>query len=959
MMKIKELLLFTAFFFALTSIFAQGTIRGRVTDGDNGEAMIGATVRIFQDSTLRGGAYTDLEGNFNIANVAAGKYRLVISYLNYLTLEVQNIEVKTGDIYSRDFIMNPDLGDEGEQNTVVLTAKVDNSTENRMLVVQRRSVNVVDGISNQQLRRTGDSDAGAAVRRIVGLTVEDGKYIYVRGLGDRYNKGFLNGAEIPGLDPERNTIQMDLFPTSLIDNLTVYKTFTPDLPASFTGGLVNIETRDFPDKFTVRYSTTLGFNTQASLRNNLALDQGSSLDWLGMDDGTRAFPAVINQGKVPSLSFSDPEVAATLDAASKSLTTPVNPVQKNSFLNQSHNFSIGNQWLVGGDKPLGFIANVSYRLRENYFDRGTEGRYHAIYDSAAHDITLIEDRNLNKIEGSREVLLGGMAKVSFKPSPNHKLSLNYLRNQSGESFAKYLEGGIPEDDPSLTFQTRTVGYLQRSINVMQAQGDHLFANANNFKIDWIGSYSISRQETPDLRFFSNDYHVLNGDTIYQLQPALYNNPSRFYRDLQENNLDSRVNFELPFNQWKGLESKLKFGGAYTMRDRFFRERRLEIVNVSGNINYNGDPADYLSQENMGVIGTTQTPSGTIYNYGNVVNDATQARNNYDGSQKIMAAYAMTILPVTPKLKTILGARYEGTFIHVASLDRQLAAAEIVAHDVLPSVNLIYSPRENMNIRASVTRTIGRPFFRELAPFASFDFVGDYALVGNPNLTRTLVDNLDLRWEMYPRSMEIFSFSAFYKNFTNPIERVVAPSAANTELNLRNVDNAKLYGIEVEFKKGLDFIHPKLANFRVGGNMSLIHSAYTIDPSELYAIRETDPSAKDTRPMFGQSPFTVNAEMSYTNDTLGLTSSLVFNVFGPRIAAVGSKGTPNIYEIPRNSLDFYVSKSLGEYWSLTFRAQNLLNPAFKRVYRRDGLPDVTFSESKRGQIFSLGFAYKIP
>lgn len=928
-------------------------ITGKVTDSDNHEALEGATVRLMKDSSVVAGTYTDAEGTFQV-EVAPGTYHLVITYVSYSDHTIPNLQLAAGQTLVQDVQMGMDVDKIDEKNIVVIQEKVVKNTEATLINLQRRSTSVVDVISLDQVQRTGDPDAGAAMKRVTGVTVEGGKYVYVRGLGDRYSKTLLNGSEIPSLDPNRNSVQMDLFPSNLIDNIVVYKTFTPDLPGSFTGGLVKISTKDFPQSFSLSYNSTIGFNTSASLRDDFLTGRRGKLDWLGMDDGTRALPAPMSTSGfvVPDLHFSDPVKADAIDQASKAFDTPISPEASQSSVNHSHAFTIGNQKKLAG-KPFGYIVGLSYNKTENFFEDAQEGRWQLV-SNINQTNGLNNQLFLTGDQCSREVLWGGLVNFSWLPSVNHQLSFNYMHNQSGINSARFLQGDIPRDDPRIVFQTRVISYTERALDMFQLKGDHALGK---LKVNWIGAFSRSVQDEPDLRFFSNDF--TREDSIYDIQRALYNAPSRYFRKMEEDNADAKAGFTLPFHQWAGKESKFQFGGAYTYKGRSFFERRFEYVNGSPQlIQYQGDPEQYFAQENLGVI---DVDSNGLFQYGNYLADASELRNSYTGTQSIAAAHLMVDMPLVKNLRLITGARMETTNILLASKDVRQPKGELNNLDLLPSVNLIYAMRPEalrniMNLRACYSRTLARPVFRELAPFASFDFVGDIVLIGNPDLERTLIHNFDLRWELFPSTRELVSVSAFYKDFANPIEMIINPLAPNIEGNYRNVPKAQLFGVEFEFRKNLDFILPVLRDFRASGNLTLIQSQLDIAPDELAQIRSLNPDAEATRPMFGQSPYTVNGELAYINDSIGLNTSLSFNVFGARIAAVSRGGTPNVYEQPRPTLDFSIAKRLGPV-ELRFRARNLLDPEYKKVHTLKEV-DYTFSSYRIGRTFSLGLTYLI-
>ncbi|MEM7513783.1 MAG: TonB-dependent receptor, partial [Bacteroidota bacterium] len=339
-------------------------------------------------------------------------------------------------------------------------------------------------------------------------------------------------------------------------------------------------------------------------------------------------------------------------------------------------------------------------------------------------------------------------------------------------------------------------------------------------------------------------------------------------------------------------------------------------------------------------------------------DASEDRNSYIGDQTVIGTYAMAILPLTPKLKFQGGARVEITDATTTSRDTTLTQGILDLTDILPAGNFVYALQDNMNLRAGYSRTLARPTFREFSPFVSFDFVQDFLLVGNPNLERTLIDNFDVRWEWYPTPGEVISFSGFYKDFDGPIEKVIEPRAGGSvqELTFRNVPRARALGLEFELRKNLGFLGPFFEPFQLGMNASLIQSEVDIDPAELELLRSVVPDRSAERPLYGQSPYAVNGELAYINDSLGVKASLSYNVFGERIAVVGGIN-PDIYEQPRGLLNFSISKSLGNRWSARIRANNLLNPEYKFTQDYEGV-EYIYQLYTVGRSYSLSFTYNI-
>lgn len=930
-MKFNKILFsfFAIFLLAANSqVLAQnGTIRGTIIDEEyNGDPMIGANVLV---SGTQIGTATDLDGKFTI-NIAPGTYSLELSFIGYTTKTISDVVVKAGEVT----VINTSLGigEAAVLGAVEVSAKMDRNTDASVILMQRKSANTVDGISSSSIKRSGDSDAAGAVKRVTGVSVEGGKYVTVRGLGDRYSKTALNGAEIPSLDPNKNSVQLDLFPTNLIDNMLVYKTFTPDLPGSFTGGYINLATKDFPDKFILQFSTSLGYNTNATFNSNFLTYEGGATDALGFDDGSRDIPAIASgTANNPTLTASD----------AKSFNRDWNIDTKNPFLNQSYSFSIGNQKKLFG-KPFGFIASVSYQKNNSFYENGKVGRYSLL----ANADDFLTEKRFTETAANQDVLWGVMLNGNLKLNTNNKVGLTVMRNQSATKSARTLQGDVADigSPESHEFYYQSTGFLERSITTGQVKGEHILPKLRNAKIDWIGSYTLSTQDQPSLRFFSYETTPeVGGGVNYAIDGAQYDVPTDFFRQMEESNADVKVNFSIPYLNWNDETAKLKVGGAYLFKDRDFNEKRFDWRPLTSGV-FNGSIDDYFSDANI--------------DNGNVqATNTTETRGSYTGEQTIFGAYAMTELPITKKLKTIFGARFERTDILVISDNPNVDNGTLLNNDVLPSLSFIYALNENMNVRAGYGKTLARPTFRELSPFPSFDFLGDFQLVGNPELERTLIDNIDLRWEWYPGVGDFISASVFYKNFENPIELSDNPQAANREVQFKNTPKALVLGAEFEVRKDLSFVSDRLSNFSLAANVTLIDSEVDIAQDEYDARVQINPNASKTRNLFGQSDWIANATLTYQNDTLGLTTSLSLNAWGKRLAIVSQGLLPDVYEDSRPTLDFTVSKTLSKRWTLGFKARNLLNPEFRKFHDDNG-NEVDFSSYKVGRTFSVSIKYNL-
>ncbi|MEM9723674.1 MAG: TonB-dependent receptor, partial [Bacteroidota bacterium] len=626
---------------------------------------------------------------------------------------------------------------------------------------------------------------------------------------------------------------------------------------------------------------------------------------------------------------------------------------------------------------LGFIATLSYRSNYDHFVDGIERRFKNTDSTAT---TLNNELNLRSNESSRNVLLGGLVKLSFKPRTNHKFGLNYMLNRSGESRANDLFGSIPEQNID-NYETRVLAYTERSLDVVQLQGEHAFGSKNAegaiekpvLKANWIASYSESRQDEPDLRFFSNEFNIFERepqpDTIYTLDLSVYAEPSRFFRELAEDNLDIKLNFEVPLNLSERPGS-FKFGGAYTQKERDFIERRFTLDTDLRRAPYEGDPAAWFTDENIGIAEIDTLSNGAIIpRFNGIYQERTVQSNSYVGEQEIVAAYGMFELPLTEKLKFIGGARLEITDASVVSGNPNDPEGILDLQDVLPSANFIYEVLDNMNLRAGYSRTLARPNFREFSSLRTFPFERGNETVGNPNLERTLIDNFDVRWEWYPQPREIISVSVFYKDFENPIEKVIIPAQQNLAFRFGNVPTGRALGAEFEVRKSLSFLGDFFSNFEIGGNLSILDSEVDINEEELELIRTVDPTRPSTRPIFGQSPYVVNGELLYNDPVKGSQVSISYNIFGERIVLVGGQSAPDVYEQPRGLLNVSIAQRFGPF-QVRLSGRNLLNPDFEKIQTHEFLNrdangnrtggtserEYVFQRFTRGSTYSLSVAY---
>ncbi len=947
---------------SLISVIAlaqKGTIRGTVTEDQYGDPVFEAFVSVVGQSE---GAITDFDGMYNL-QVDPGTYTLEITHTTYNKVTITNVVVKADNVT----IVNSKMG---QGDNVLTTSVIDRRKKKAegddeiISMIAKQDV-VMSAIGKEQMTKQQASSAADGLKRVTGITVESGRYVSVRGLGDRYSKTVLNACEVPSLDPDRNSVQMDLFPSNIISNMQVFKTFVPELPGDFSGGLINIVTKEFPDSFSLQLSTSLGGNSQSFMNNNFITYEGGKTDFLGFDDGTRQMPELAENMEVPNANPNPGSDNSELAALSRSFGSNNAITTRRGGVNQSYSVSFGDQKEIRL-KPFGYLFGVSYRRSFGFYDDGIIGRYNAVGPDQ-----LNPQFELSDVQSNDRVVTGLFANFSYKLNSGNKISLNLMRNESGETITRMLSGQWAEDGPlseSRIFNSETLQYLQRTLSNIQLKGEHSLYKTKEDKVArfvWISSQTRSKQDEPDLRFFAYDYVVSSeNDTNYTINKAAYNAPARYYRNMEELNWDNRAYFIFPLKKRYNKKAEFKTGFSYLYKNRKFRETRFDYFETT---DFDGDVNTFFQPENMiPDVWPSENPNQFTYVKGHPRGNA---KNSYDGTQNVMAGFVQLNTPFLNKKWNFNGGlRVETTDILVESLLATETPGVLDNVDLLPAINITYNfldyfdidkpdSRRIGNLRFGFSQTLARPTFRELAPFPSFFFTGDYVLIGNPELKRTLIQNFDVRYELFPGRGQSFSFSGFYKTFQDPIEQTQNPKAANTEITYKNVGDATLYGVELEFVQSMTFISPKLDNFKWGLNGSLIRSQVTIDSLEFAVRKEIDENVSSTRPMYSQSPYIFNTYINFDNDSNDFSANVSFNIFGKRLALVSQGDLPDIYEMPRPSLDVNVFKNIGTRFKLSASVKNILNPQVKLVHEYAG-QEYVYSGNTRGVRWSLGLKYKI-
>jgi hypothetical protein len=730
--------------FSLNAQDQKGTIRGTVFDDITGEGLIGVTVQVKNTSA---GSVTDFDGKFNI-NIASGTYELVISYVSYRTITVTGIEVKPGNVTLVDNIRLQE--DVQTLESIVVTADAIRNTESAMLTVKRKAPILIDGISAAKFSQIGDSDAADAVKRVTGVSVEGGKYVFVRGLGDRYTKTTLNSMDVPGLDPDRNSIQIDIFPTNLIENMMVLKSSSADMPADFTGGVVNIETKDFPEVKILNVSLGIGYNPSMHFNDKYFSYNGGGKDWLGYDDGTRALPAGAKNTPYPAPgSANDAVVSQFLKGFNKTMST----VDQKSLLDYDFSFSTGNQKNFKNGSSLGYVFSTTYKNSTVFYDDAFIGDYQRPLPPDAYELVYATTQNGQVTE--RNVLLGTLGGLAYK-THNSKYKLSVLHLQNGESrSARFFvdDNGTAVGKSGYLASSENMEYNQRAVTNFFLSGEH-HLEKTGLKIDWRISPTISKIVDPDIRKTAFSY--TSSDTVFAAGQAGF--PSRIWRYLDETNISARIDFEKNY-KISNNDALLKFGVS-----QLTKERDFEILQYNMQFFLQGFPSQPDYRGNSSIILDDQYlyPNGPVY-FAN--GNTTPNSNGYNATSSNTAFYISNQFQIIKNLKAIIGIRAENFVQRHTGRDAIYAGGDIIngnnldnavvldALHFFPSGNFIYSYRDDQNIRFSYSKTIARPSFKELSfaqildPISNRIFNGGLFSLGgwDGNLHETLIDNLYLRW----------------------------------------------------------------------------------------------------------------------------------------------------------------------------------------------------------------------
>ncbi len=925
-------------FLAANTLTAQTIIKGSVKDANTQEILPGVAISI---KGTTAGTTSDADGNYEL-NVAPGKYTLITSYLSYQSLEITDVNVKRGEPLVVDI---PMLESEHALNEVYVVAVGRINSEVSLLNSIRKSNAVVSGVSAQQISRSQDRDASEVIRRIPGISILDDKFVVARGLAQRYNNVWVNNSSIPSTEADTRAFSFDIIPSSQIENIMIVKSPQPELPADFSGGFIKVETKGIPSENSIQLSYGIGVNTQTQFKD-FKYSKSSGTDFLGFDNGMRKLSSV-----VPSSRMDNENSQLVTDATKNGFNNDWSVKTKKPIPDQRLGFVINRKYTGSNNSLWGVIAALNYSYTSKTYTDMENSRY-GVYDSDNDKPYFTYKYTDNQYNNDARV--GAMANLIYMPNDRHRFEFRNMLNQVGRDRYTDREG---YQNTSGFYGQRKAEYIYSSRLTYSTQlaGKHTITEKDN--LDWVAGFSYANKNQPDRRIINWEQNGYAGDAHYMEYQVDQNDITRDFNKLNEYNYSLTANYVHDFSFDNGFKPSVKAGAYTEYRDRDYSTRYFKYRWIPENLPSDFSYRDVVSQ----ILIPENYASDKLFVY-----DDTDRLNDYSGTNTLIAGYLGFNIPLN-KFNIYAGARIENNKMSLKSYTTikgdKSKTTDYDYTDIFPSINASYNITKDQLVRLAYGRSTNRQEFREVSASSYYDFDLFSFVSGNPDLKPAYANNFDLRYEFYPSSAEVVSFALFYKRFTNPIEWTYLDGGGTYIYTFRNANTADNYGVELDVKKNLEFIGLK--------DLSLTFNGALIK-SEVKFKENT--GANHDRPMQGQSPFLVNTGLFYQNDKLGLTSSLLYNIIGKRIVGIGrvssSEGStinndiPDMYEMPRNVIDFMVTKKFGTHFELNagikdILAQKVKYKQFPKFIDENGNTqerEQTTKEYKPGQNITLTARY---
>jgi hypothetical protein len=949
-----------------------GGLRGQIIDADFSQPIPNVTVRLGDTGRA---VVTDNNGNFFFNEVPPGSYTVSATREGYRLKESRDASVSPGAVSEVRLELTGEV--EELEDFVVSAEDLISSDAAKTLDIRANLSGFGEALGADFISKVGGSDVGDVVKRIVGTSVADSRYVVIRGLSDRYNTVLLNGLRIPSSDPDRRAVNIDIFPSSIVGQLTNTKTFSPDLVGESTGGSINIITKTSPLKPFVNFSLGLGYNNQSTGDPRYVTYRGGGTGVFGTLR-ERRMPAILRgstKGDLPILPTAE-QKPRTIEAA-RSLNPTIGVTTKSPPEDISFNFSAGTHIddFMGG--PLGLLAAFTY-AKKYEFDAPIIRDSLIIVGNGAR----VLNKQFLTEEGSETLLTGLLLAAGWQPTENDTIKATLFANLAAEDRASFQQGLIqgsgtpnPGDDRIADVERiavrETLQYTERRLRTLQFTGEHQFPALQDSSMKWGVAYSLSSQDEPDGRYVGSEFDRPTR-TFSPLGGFAAPVVQRYWRELDDTNYNVTLDFKIPLAKNSSGEQSafLKLGANFEHSERDYRADTFGYPNLP----------DYQLK---GLLSPDDRKGTTIGDEVGYFPDVGIGRLTlpeiYEASQTIAAAYAMTEFDLTRNFRVSMGLRVESTDIRsqrdstgitfsqngvpdggqgVPTTDPvnggflprdKFFNSTIAETNVLPSLALSWAFAENMKLKFAASRTVARPSFKEVAPVISQDPVTLNFFRGNQLLETSTIDNVDLRWEWLPAPSDIVAVSFFTKFIDRPIELFTSPSGDF----FANQESAVLYGYEFEIQKGLGFLADDLRDFSIGLNATRLYSQ--VDVADAAARQRIGSGLNEVRRLQGQPDYLLNFNVSYDGKDSGLFMGLFLNVTGETLYQAGSQDaeigfTADIFQQPITSLDFAMSKKFANHYKLTFRAENLINAEVERV--AEGR---TVYAKSSGTKFSLSFS----
>jgi outer membrane receptor protein involved in Fe transport len=905
-----------------------GILTGTVVD-DTGAPVPYANVAVIPADTLqkKTGTLTLEDGTFRLG-VAAGVYTIVVQAISYTGAERRGVIVEESGETTLEIVLRAEAL---EQEEIVVEGEILTSGEAGLLKRREKSGVVSDGVSSEEISRTPDSDAAEVLKRVTGVSVQDERLVFVRGLGERYSSTEVDGVRMVSTEENKRVVGMDLFPASLLENVTVQKTYTADRPGEFGGGDVQLRTIGFPISTVFMVELKGGLTSGASF-NPVGSYDSNGTGILGFGAGDRELPDLVKEiagdRPIKQRGLFDPSKGFTPDTLAllgQSFNNVWLPQETKAGPNGGINQSFGGSFKVLNRK-LGITQGFTYG---NTFDteEATRRAYTSVNDT-------LFDYQVNR--SVQTLKWGGVGALSYQAVARHVLFLRGFLSNTTQDEVRLFEG-FDSNVQHNQIGTRLM-FLRRSVASLSLAGEHGLALLGGANASWMLSRSWGRREQPDRR--ETLYEEKNPET----EPGVYEMGGRGaanrreWGDQQDDGYGLDIDLKRPLSRDGVTRGDVAIGFAYQRRDRESFYRRIVFIPPSR--------ADL------------STPAESLFAEGNFgrefggarIDEFTRDDDNYTARQKVIAGYINFNIPISNQVRGVVGVRVERGEQRVQSynlFDPSMIAANASLDntDVLPALNLTWSFARGTNLRFAASRTLSRPDLRELSPATQIDFVGAWRVGGNPDLQRATIDNYDIRLETFPGLGDVLAAGVFYKRLQDPIERVIVGSDTPL-LTPENSESGYVAGVELEARSALGVLSSSLRNIHLTSNLTLVES-------EVKVRERSTVLGSLTHPLQGQASFLLNFGLGFQAPTNNLDVSFLVRSQGRTLENLGKAPRPDIYQPPVTWLDAAMNWRFFPNTRLKLTAQNLLDT---EVTTEQG--DFLVSQSRSGRKIgaTVGYAF---